>query len=578
MEERKIGLITMLQKRWTIKQSDPQLVEELQEALRIHPVFCALLVQRGIHSFEQARNFFRADRSQWHDPFLMKGMQEAVRLIRQVIEQQERILIYGDYDVDGTTAVAVVYSYFRHFYPHIEFYIPHRFNEGYGISEKGINYAIEQGISLIITLDCGIKSVELVEKARQHDIDVIICDHHMPDEHLPRANAILNPKQADCPYPYKELCGCGVGFKLISAFDLVYPQEAELVNRHLDLVATAIAADIVPITGENRTLCVLGLEKANRDPSMALLALRNISQLERPFTISDLVFIIAPRVNAAGRMDDARKAVELFTADNLALAETIARGLHEDNNDRRDIDKQTTEEALLLISEDEQHAGQLSTVVYQPHWHKGVIGIVASRLIDHHYRPTIVLTHSNGRVTGSARSIKGFNLFEGLSHCAEYLETFGGHYFAAGLTLQEKKLNDFRKRFDEVVKEILPEDKYEPEIEIDAELFFQDIHEKFLGILIQFAPHGPENMRPVFLSRGVRNYQNQSVIAKEKHIRFQVQQAGSQPFSGIGFNLADKFHLLQEDALIDLIYHIEVNEWQGRNTIQLKVLDIRAAE
>lgn len=568
----------MLQKRWTIKQSDPQLVEELQEALRIHPVFCALLVRRGIHSFEQARNFFRADRSQWHDPFLMKGMQEAVRLIRQVIEQQERILIYGDYDVDGTTAVAVVYSYFRHFYPHIEFYIPHRFNEGYGISEKGINYAIEQGISLIITLDCGIKSVELVEKARQHDIDVIICDHHMPDEHLPRANAILNPKQADCPYPYKELCGCGVGFKLISAFDLVYPQEAELVNRHLDLVATAIAADIVPITGENRTLCVLGLEKANRDPSMALLALRNISQLERPFTISDLVFIIAPRVNAAGRMDDARKAVELFTADNLALAETIARGLHEDNNDRRDIDKQTTEEALLLISEDEQHAGQLSTVVYQPHWHKGVIGIVASRLIDHHYRPTIVLTHSNGRVTGSARSIKGFNLFEGLSHCAEYLETFGGHYFAAGLTLQEKKLNDFRKRFDEVVKEILPEDKYEPEIEIDAELSFQDIHEKFLGILIQFAPHGPENMRPVFLSRGVRNYQNQSVIAKEKHIRFQVQQAGSQPFSGIGFNLADKFHLLQEDALIDLIYHIEVNEWQGRNTIQLKVLDIRAAE
>lgn len=568
----------MLQKRWTIKQSDPQLVEELQEALRIHPVFCALLVQRGIHSFEQARNFFRADRSQWHDPFLMKGMQEAVRLIRQVIEQQERILIYGDYDVDGTTAVAVVYSYFQHFYPHIEFYIPHRFNEGYGISEKGINYAIEQGISLIITLDCGIKSVELVEKARQHDIDVIICDHHMPDEHLPRANAILNPKQADCPYPYKELCGCGVGFKLISAFDLVYPQEAELVNRHLDLVATAIAADIVPITGENRTLCVLGLEKANRDPSMALLALRNISQLERPFTISDLVFIIAPRVNAAGRMDDARKAVELFTADNLALAETIARGLHEDNNDRRDIDKQTTEEALLLISEDEQHAGQLSTVVYQPHWHKGVIGIVASRLIDHHYRPTIVLTHSNGRVTGSARSIKGFNLFEGLSHCAEYLETFGGHYFAAGLTLQEKKLNDFRKRFDEVVKQILPEDKYEPEIEIDAELFFQDIHEKFLGILIQFAPHGPENMRPVFLSRGVRNYQNQSVIAKEKHIRFQVQQAGSQPFSGIGFNLADKFHLLQEDALIDLIYHIEVNEWQGRNTIQLKVLDIRAAE
>lgn len=568
----------MLQKRWTIKQSDPQLVEQLQEALRIHPVFCALLVQRGIHSFEQARNFFRADRSQWHDPFLMKGMQEAVRLIRQVIEQQERILIYGDYDVDGTTAVAVVYSYFRHFYPHIEFYIPHRFNEGYGISEKGINYAIEQGISLIITLDCGIKSVELVEKARQHDIDVIICDHHMPDEHLPRANAILNPKQADCPYPYKELCGCGVGFKLISAFDLVYPQEAELVNRHLDLVATAIAADIVPITGENRTLCVLGLEKANRDPSMALLALRNISQLERPFTISDLVFIIAPRVNAAGRMDDARKAVELFTADNLQDAETIARVLHEDNNDRRDIDKQTTEEALLLISEDEQHAGQLSTVVYQPHWHKGVIGIVASRLIDHHYRPTIVLTHSNGRVTGSARSIKGFNLFEGLSHCAEYLETFGGHYFAAGLTLQEKKLNDFRKRFDEVVKEILPEDKYEPEIEIDAELTFQDIHEKFLGILIQFAPHGPENMRPVFLSRGVRNYQNQSVIAKEKHIRFQVQQAGSQPFSGIGFNLADKFHLLQEDALFDLIYHIEVNEWQGRNTIQLKVLDIRAAE
>lgn len=567
----------MLQKRWTIKKSDPLVVEELQQALRIHPVFCELLVQRGIHSYDTARQFFRPDRSQWHDPFLMKGMQEAVRLIRMAIEQKQRILIYGDYDVDGTTAVAVVYSYFRHFYPHIEFYIPHRFNEGYGISEKGINYAIERGIALIITLDCGIKSVDLVEKARQHHIDVIICDHHMPDEHLPRANAILNPKQVDCPYPYKELCGCGVGFKLISAFDLVYPQEPELVNRHLDLVATAIAADIVPITGENRALCVLGLEKANRDPSMALLALRNISQLERPFTISDLVFIIAPRVNAAGRMDDARKAVELFTAQSLEDAEAIARVLHEDNNDRRDIDKQTTEEALLLISEDEHHADQLSTIVYQPHWHKGVIGIVASRLIDHHYRPTIVLTHSNGRVTGSARSIKGFNLFEGLSHCAEYLETFGGHYFAAGLTLQEKKLNDFRKRFDEVVKQILPEDKYEPEIEIDAELSLQDIHEKFLGILMQFSPHGPENMRPVFLSRGIRNYQNQSVIAKDKHIRFQVQQSGSRPFSGIGFNLADKFYLLQNDALIDMIYHIEVNEWQGRNTIQLKVLDIRAA-
>jgi single-stranded-DNA-specific exonuclease len=565
----------MVQKRWSLKTVNEEALEQLQDELKIHPVLCKLLIERDVRTYDAAKQFFRTTREHLHDPFLMKGMQRAVDRIQQAILNQERILIYGDYDVDGTTSVAVVYSFFKSIYNDLEFYIPHRFREGYGVSKDGIQYAIDNQFSLIITLDCGIKSVALIHLAKQHGIDVIVCDHHMPDDDLPEAYAILNPKQLDCNYPYKELCGCGVGYKLISAFATAYSIDESIVDRHLDLVATAIAADIVPITDENRTLCILGLQKANDNPSIPLKALKHISDMKKEFTISDLVFIIAPRVNAAGRMDDARKAVELFIEEDEEKAKVIAQQLHEDNNDRRDVDKITTVEALDMLSDMEAELKFRSTIVYQPHWHKGVVGIVASRLIDHHYRPTIVLTSSNGKVTGSARSIKGFNLFEGLNQCAEYLETYGGHYFAAGLTMMEEHLPAFRKRFDEVVREMVPEDKFQPEIEIDAELNFSDINEKFMKILKQFAPHGPENMKPVFISRNVMDYQGLSTVVKEKHLRLVIYQQGSRTMNCIGFNMGEKLEIVKSKNTFDVLYHIEENEWQGNITLQLKIIDVR---
>jgi len=565
----------MVQKRWALKTVNEEALEQLQDDLKIHPVLCKLLIEREVRTYDAAKQFFRTTREQLHDPFLMKGMQLAVNRIQQAISNKERILIYGDYDVDGTTSVAVVYSFFKSIYNDLEFYIPHRFREGYGVSKDGIQYAIDNQFSLIITLDCGIKSVALIHLAKQHGIDVIVCDHHMPDDDLPQAYAILNPKQNDCNYPYKELCGCGVGYKLISAFASAFSIDESIVDRHLDLVATAIAADIVPITDENRTLCILGLQKANDNPSIPLKALKHISNMKKEFTISDLVFIIAPRVNAAGRMDDARKAVELFIEEDEEKAKLIAQQLHEDNNDRRDVDKITTVEALDMLSDMEAELQYRSTIVYQPHWHKGVVGIVASRLIDYHYRPTIVLTSSNGKVTGSARSIKGFNLFEGLNQCAEYLETYGGHYFAAGLTMMEEHLPAFRKRFDEVVREMVPEDKFQPEIEIDAELNFSDINEKFMKILKQFAPHGPENMKPVFISRNVMDYQGLSTVVKEKHLRLVIYQQGSRTMNCIGFNMGEKLEIVKSKSTFDVLYHIEENEWQGNITLQLKIIDVR---
>lgn len=561
-----------MEKRWTLKPSDSLAVQHLQDVLHVHPVICRLLVQRGINTFEEARTFFRSSEEQILDPFLMKGMQRAVQRIHQAIHSKEKILIYGDYDVDGTTAVALVFHYFSKYTDLIEYYIPHRFSEGYGVSKKGIDYAIEQGVSLLITLDCGIKSKDLIAYAKENGIDTIVCDHHIPDDDLPDAWAILNPKQKDCTYPYKELCGCGIGYKLICAYARAFRLDESETSDMLDLLATAIAADIVPMNGENRTLCVLGLKKANESPSVPIRALRKIAALDKPFTINDLVFVIAPRVNAAGRMDDARKAVELFLEENEEQAKTMAGFLQEDNNDRKDIDRSITEEALTLV---QQQPFEFATVLYQPHWHKGVVGIVASRLIEHHYRPTIVLTSSNGKLTGSARSVKGFNLYEGLSACSEYLENYGGHYFAAGLTLAEDNLLSFTKQFNQVVAENLSEEFRSPEIEIDADLQFSEITDAFLNILNQFAPHGPENMKPVFRSKGVMNYQHYSRILKEKHIRFVVYQSDSKTINGIGFNLAHKFDVVEQGKEFEILYHIEENEWQGNKNIQLKVLDLR---
>lgn len=568
----------MIQKRWTIKEANPEWAQSLYESLKIHPVLCRILASRGVSNFQEAKDFFRTDETHLLNPFLMKGMQKSIDRIHQAITNNEKILIYGDYDVDGTTSVAVVYQFFKTIIKSnsiIEYYIPHRFLEGYGVSQKGIDYAIEHNFKLIITLDCGIKSVDLVEYANQHNIDTIISDHHLPGEILPNAFAILNPKQPDCPYPYKELCGCGIGYKIISAYAAQYNIDQEIVNYHLDLVATAIAADIVPITGENRTLCVLGLQKANQKPSVPLQALKTISKLEKEFTITDLVFIIAPRVNAAGRMDDAKKAVELFIESNVEKAKELASVLQEDNNDRKDIDRMTTLEALDMIAEKEEFKNRKSTVVYHENWHKGIVGIVASRIIEHHYKPTIVLTLSNGKITGSARSIKGFNMFEGLNQCADYLENYGGHYFAAGLTMKEENLESFKLRFDEVVKATVPEELFFPEIEVDAEINFNDINENFLKILNQFAPHGPENMKPIFMTKHVMDYQGFSTIVKEKHVRFVVYQNGSKTINGIGFNMAEKMDVIKSRHSFEILYHIEENIWNGNTSIQLKVIDIR---
>jgi single-stranded-DNA-specific exonuclease len=565
----------MYLKRWTLKEVTKEQENALQESLKIHPVLCKLLIERKITTYEEAKKFFRSTNNNLYDPFLMKGMQIAVDRIGKAIELNEKILIYGDYDVDGTTAVAVVFNFFKSIYDKIEFYIPHRFSEGYGVSQKGIQYAIDENISLIITLDCGIKSTSLIQYAKDNGIDVIVCDHHMPDENLPPAIAILNPKQKDCTYPYKELCGCGVGYKLISAYAKQYHIDENIVNELLDLVATAIAADIVPITDENRTLCLLGLEKVNTNPSVPIKALKQISAHDKDFTISDLVFIIAPRVNAAGRMDDARKAVELFISTDEKLAKDLAQQLQDNNDDRRDVDKSTTAEAIDQLASLQMNDTLRSTVVYQPHWHKGVVGIVASRLIEHQYRPTIVLTQSNGMVTGSARSIKGFDLFEGLNQCAHYLETFGGHYFAAGLTLKEKNLNDFIQHFDSIVKSTVPEELFQPEIEIDAELLFSDINTGFYNILKQFAPHGPENMKPIFISRNVMDYQGLCTVVKEKHLRIVAYQQNTQTMNGIGFNLADKINIIKSKKQFDILYQLDENVWQGNTTIQLKLIDVR---
>jgi single-stranded-DNA-specific exonuclease len=575
----------MIQKRWTTKEANPEWTKSLYESLKIHPILCRILASRGIRNFQEAKDFFRTDETHLLNPFLMKGMQKSIDRIHQAITNNEKILIYGDYDVDGTTSVAVVYQFFKtviesksensSLKTQIEFYIPHRFTEGYGVSQKGIDYAIEHNFTLIITLDCGIKSVDLVEYANQHNIDTIVSDHHLPGEIVPNAFAILNPKQADCSYPYKELCGCGIGYKIISAYASQYNIDQAIVNYHLDLVATAIAADIVPITGENRTLCVLGLQKANQNPSVPLQALKTISKLEKEFTITDLVFIIAPRVNAAGRMDDAKKAVELFIETDVEKAKDLASILQEDNNDRKDVDRMTTIEALYMIAENEEYQNRKSTVVYDENWHKGIVGIVASRIIEHHYKPTIVLTLSNGKITGSARSIKGFNMFEGLNQCADYLENYGGHYFAAGLTMKEENLVPFKIRFDEVVKATVPDELFFPEIEVDAEINFNDINENFLKILNQFAPHGPENMKPIFMTKSVMDYQGFSTIVKEKHLRFVVYQNGSKTINGIGFNMAEKLSVIKEKQQFEILYHIEENTWNGNTSIQLKVIDIR---
>jgi single-stranded-DNA-specific exonuclease len=489
---------------------------------------------------------------------------------------REKILVYGDYDVDGTTSVACMYAFLCEIYDsaRIDYYIPHRYREGYGISLRGIDHAATEGYSLVVALDCGIKSVDLIADARARGIDFIVCDHHLPGENLPPAVAILNPKQADCPYPYKDLCGCGVGFKLISALAQKLNVAKESTYRFLDLVATAIAADIVPMTGENRILAFHGVKRVNENPSTGIRALIDVSGHQKALTITNVVFMIAPRVNAAGRMDDARKAVQLFIERDYDKAHKLALQLQVDNTERREEDARITEEALEMLRSEDVLQDRKSTVVYRPEWHKGVIGIVASRLIDHYYRPTVVLTRSGSIVSGSARSIPGFNLHDGLDACADLLLGFGGHYFAAGMTLDEARVEEFRERFDKIVRERLTEEMFRPVIHIDTEIRFRDLGERFYLQLNRLEPFGPENPQPVFLAKAVED-DGQSRVVKDKHLRFSLRQDGK-TMTGIGFGLAEKMSLLQAGP-VDLVFSLEENEWKGQKNMQLKVVDLRPA-
>lgn len=564
-------------KRWTLKQADESWIKELHSSLRISPILCRLLAVRGIKDYDSAKAFFRPELSQLHDPFLMKGMREAVTRITDAIEWHEKIMVYGDYDVDGTTAVASMYSFLRSQYKgDITYYIPHRYREGYGVSKAGIDYAHEHGYTLMITLDCGIKSVELIKYAKTLGIDVIVCDHHTPDSILPPAFAILNPKQADCPYPYKELSGCGIGFKLICALAQQWKLPEETAYQYLDLVATSIAADIVPIDGENRVLAYYGLKKVNENPSAGIRVLKQLAEVKKDLTISDLVFVIGPRVNAAGRMDDARKAVDLFIEEDLEKIPDLAEALHSDNFDRKEVDKTTTEEALAMLQNDTVLQERKSTVLYQSHWHKGVVGIVASRLIDHYYRPTIVLTLSNEKVTGSARSVSGFNIYDAIHECRDLLENYGGHFYAAGMTMHPDNVSAFVQKFEQVVSGTIPPHLLVPEIEIDAELKLSDIKQPFYNILKQFEPFGPANMRPVFITRHVYDFRGNSRVVKEQHLRIVVHQHSGITIDGIGFNMADKYSIVQQGPF-DVVYTLDENEYNGRTSLQMKVIDVRAA-
>jgi single-stranded-DNA-specific exonuclease len=566
----------MGQKRWRINTCTKEKAAALFSSLKIHPVLCNILVQRGIENFEAARKFFRPELSDLHDPFLMKDMQKAVDRIIDGFSTNEKILVFGDYDVDGTTAVSCMYQFIKTHHPLTEFYIPHRYREGYGISKAGIDYAFENNYTLIIALDCGIKSVDLIQYAKTLGIGFIVCDHHLPDEVLPPAVAILNPKQKDCPYPFKELCGCGVGYKLITALCQAMELPEDTPYKYLDLVATAIAADIVSITGENRILAYYGLQKANKHPNFGIQALSFLSGFKKDFHITNLVFIIAPRVNAAGRMDDARKAVLMFVSESYEEAMHWAEQLNADNTNRKEADSSITEEALALILGDEMMIKRKSTVLFQPHWHKGVVGIVASRLIDHYYRPTIVLTQSGDYVAGSARSVAGFNVYEAIHQCKDLLLGYGGHFYAAGMTMATDKVDAFCQKFEEVVEASIHPELLIPEIVIDAEINFSDIKRSFYDILCQMEPFGPDNMSPTFCARNVYNT-GWSKVVKDAHIRFVVKQ-DAQILTGIGFNMADKMPLLLSNQPIDLVFKIDENEWNGEKSLQLKVIDVRLSQ
>lgn len=563
--------------RWNPKSKpNPEKVQAIQQALQVDEIIATLLVQRGVETFEQAKTFFRPTLADLHNPYLMKDMDKAVARIEKSIDNNENILVFGDYDVDGTTAVSLVSSYLRTFYPNVATYIPDRYTEGYGVSYMGIDYAEDNNISLIIALDCGIKSINHVNYAKAKNIDFIICDHHRPGDILPDAVAVLDPKREDCSYPYDELCGCGVGFKLIQALAENRDQTIDDLVEYLDLVATAIAADIVPINGENRVLAKFGLEVINSNPRPGIKALiQNVKK--KVLTITDVVFIVAPRINAAGRIKHGNEAVALLTEYDLDQAEQFASEIEQHNSDRKELDKQITKEALLQIEENNEQT-RFSTVVYQENWHKGVIGIVASRLVENFYRPTIVFTKSGEKLAASARSVKDFDIYNALEACAEHLEQFGGHMYAAGMTLLEENYENFKNAFEKVVQETIHPDLLTPEISYDAEIELSEINPKLMRLLKQFEPFGPENMTPLFLAKGLTDSGYAKTLGSDnEHLKAFVKQGNSESFGVIGFGLGNKLDLVVNKNKFDAIFSLEENEWKDTVTLQLQLRDINTS-
>jgi single-stranded-DNA-specific exonuclease len=568
-----------MRKSWKIKKpADNNDLKHLSAALNIDMAIANLLIQRGIKTFPEARSFFRPQLSDLHDPFLMKDMDKAVARIKQAIDRKEKVMVYGDYDVDGTTSVALMFSFLRTRIAEIDYYIPDRYMEGYGISKLSIDYAAENNFSLVIVLDCGIKANDKISYAKSLGIDFIICDHHNPDTIIPEAVAVLDPKQLDCNYPYKELSGCGVGFKLVQAFciDQGIPEEEAL--ELLDLVVVSIASDIVPLTGENRVLAYYGLKKLNADPSIGLKTLIKYAGMDGEFKISDIVFKIGPRLNASGRIEHGKKSVAILLAKDATELEELGIEINSYNEIRKTLDREITLEALDIIEKSEFYEGRVTTVIYNRDWHKGVVGIVASRLTEHYYRPTVVLTESNGLATGSARSVGEFDLYEAISACSDLLESYGGHMYAAGLSMKLENIAEFSRRFEQVVRDSISAEQQKQTIEIDAKISLSDLSPKFIRLLNQFEPFGPHNMAPVFLTKNVLDYGTSRLVGKNnEHIKLDLMEANrsSTVFSGIAFSQAEHLDVIKRSLPFNICYSVSENEYRGKTKLQLTVRDIQ---
>jgi single-stranded-DNA-specific exonuclease len=570
-----------MEKRWVIKEKgDSAVVKQLSVALGISEALANLMVQRNIATPGEALAFFEPDLGYLHDPFMMKDMNVAVERISTAVKKNEKILVYGDYDVDGTTAVALMYSFLKEQYSNVEYYIPDRYKEGYGVSFQGIDFAFQNNCKIIITLDCGIKAVEKVKYARTKGIDVIVCDHHYPGDEIPKALAVLDPKQPGCNYPYKELSGCGVGFKLVHAYSRVHGIPFSRIANYLDLVAVSIASDIVPLTGENRVLAYFGLKQLNESPRTGLREIIREADVCRALTIEDVVFKIGPRINAAGRMETGSKAVELLISNDTKLATGISKEINNFNIERRNVDRSITTEAMRMISDDQRTVNAKTTVLFNPSWKKGVIGIVASRLIETYYRPTVILTESNGFATGSARSVPGYDLYQAIEACSDLLESFGGHMFAAGLTMKKENIKPFMERFEQFVNSTITEEQLVPRVFVDSELSFTEINEEFFSFLHKFQPFGPENMSPVFVSRNIYDSGTGRMVGSSgEHLKLDLchESTDQKIFPAIAFSQAEHFEHIKDGKPIDICYSIEMNEFRGNRNLQLNIRDIKVS-